>query len=468
MTDCCIYTRMSNDPDADTAEAGAGVARQEQDCRKLAARLGWTVTEVYSDNDISAYTGKTRPRFEAMLDAIKRGQYDALICWHTDRLTRSMKDLERVIEVCDAAEVPIRTVNGGDLDVSTATGKMLARILGSVSRQESEHKSERQRRANIQRAEAGGWWSSHRVFGYEPDGTVRESEAALIRQAAADVLTGVSVRAIARRWNERGVTTVAGKEWNNRNLKPVLVNPRYAALRTYHGKVVGPGNWPAVLDLDTHHGLVAVLADRSAGPATVNYERKYVGSRRYICGRCGARMHHTVSANKQGRRWHRYVCTAAAHLGRSQPELDAYVEAVALTYMKDSDRLARILGTHHDTGGPDPAELRARRAALTAQKDELATLFTEGVLDGPAVRRESAKLATKISALDAALAETARRSPLADMLSEGLDELDQRWAAASPDIKGKVIDELFTVVVNPAPKGRYFKPEYIDLIEAGR
>lgn len=51
-----------------------------------------------------------------MLDAIKRGEYDALICWHTDRLYRSIKDMERVIEVCEAADVPIRTVNGGDLD----------------------------------------------------------------------------------------------------------------------------------------------------------------------------------------------------------------------------------------------------------------------------------------------------------------------------------------------------------------
>ena len=68
------------------------------------------------------------------------------------------------------------------LDPSTATGKMLARILGSVSRQESEHKAERQRRANIQRAEAGGWSSSHRVFGYTMDGELVPDEADLVRQ----------------------------------------------------------------------------------------------------------------------------------------------------------------------------------------------------------------------------------------------------------------------------------------------
>ena len=132
-----------------------------------------------------------------------------------------------------------------------------------------------------------------------------------------------------------------------------------------------------------------------------------------------------------------------------------------LEYLRDTTKLHTILAARKGKDG-DPAELRARRAALMAQKDELATLFADGVLDGPAVRRESGKLAQKIGALDAALADLARRSPLAELLCEGVDKLDERWAAASPDIKGKILDELVTVVVNPAPKGPYFQPEYIE------
>lgn len=471
MTEACIYTRISSDKNKDKTGPdgeGLGVARQEEDCRALADGLGWNVAAdaVYEDNDISAYSGAHRPRFEAMLDAIKRGQYDVLVCWHTDRMYRSIKDLERVIEVCDAAGVGIRTVNGGDLDLGNATGKMVARILGSVARQESEHKAERQKRANIQRAEAGGWWSSHRVFGYDADGTIREAEAVLIRQAAADVLTGVSMRAIARRMNEQGSVTSAGKPWNNVNLKRVLVNPRYAGLRVYKGKVIGPGDWQAIIDADTHAGVVAVLSDPSRGPATVNYERRYIGSRRYVCGRCGAPMHHTVSSESSGKRFDRYACTAAAHLSRSQPELDALVEKVALDYMRDAKTLKKVLAAAAKKGGTaaDPAALRTRRAALQAQKDELATMFTEGILDGPAVRRESAKLSEKIGTIDAALADMARRSPLADLLADGTDKLDARWAEATPDMRGKIIDEMFVVVVNPAPKGRYFKPEFIEFL----
>jgi DNA invertase Pin-like site-specific DNA recombinase len=60
-----------------TGEALA-VARQEQECRALAERLGLEVVAVYSDNDISATSGKVRPGFETMLDA----KPEAIVAWH--------------------------------------------------------------------------------------------------------------------------------------------------------------------------------------------------------------------------------------------------------------------------------------------------------------------------------------------------------------------------------------------------
>ncbi len=78
-----------------------------------------------------------------MLDDMKAGQFAALIVWHTDRLYRSMKDLERLIDVADASGTQLKTVQGGDLDLSTSAGRMLGRILGATARQESEHHAER-------------------------------------------------------------------------------------------------------------------------------------------------------------------------------------------------------------------------------------------------------------------------------------------------------------------------------------
>jgi Recombinase len=254
--------------------------------------------------------------------------------------------------------------------------------------------------------------------------------------------------AIARQWNAAGITSTRGAAWNTSRIKRLLLNPRYAGLRAYRGAVVDPGTWQPILDADTHAGLVAVLKDKSRGFA-VSYERKYLGSHRYVCGVCGAKMEHSVSTHADGRRFSRYRCTASTHLSRTQPELDAYVESVVLAYLSDEERLHKILAEKRNDVDVDG--LRTRRTALAAQKDELATLFTDGVLDGPAVRRESSKLTTSIAAIDTTLADAARRNPVAELIADGPEMLEKRWAALSPDLKGKIIDEIFTVTVNPSP-----------------
>ena len=58
-----VYTRISQDATGQRA----GVTRQLEDCEALADRLGWEVTHRYDDNDLSAYSGRTRPGFEAVL-----------------------------------------------------------------------------------------------------------------------------------------------------------------------------------------------------------------------------------------------------------------------------------------------------------------------------------------------------------------------------------------------------------------
>src|SRR5262249_47107225 len=75
-----IYCRISQDSEG----RALGVKRQEADCRALAERKGWPVGEVYIDNDLGAYSGKPRPAYRAMLEALKAAAVDAVIVWHLD------------------------------------------------------------------------------------------------------------------------------------------------------------------------------------------------------------------------------------------------------------------------------------------------------------------------------------------------------------------------------------------------
>src|SRR3954447_23762852 len=92
-----IYARISRDREG----AGLGVERQEADCRALAKRLGWEVVAVYVDNDISAYSGKPRPQYRAMLDAVRARQVQGIVAWHSDRLHRRPTELEEFITLAE-------------------------------------------------------------------------------------------------------------------------------------------------------------------------------------------------------------------------------------------------------------------------------------------------------------------------------------------------------------------------------
>ena len=73
-----------------------------QDCELLCAQRGWDVVAVLVDNDMSATSGKRRPGFEEALRLLADGTVDVLVSWHLDRLQRTPKDLERLL---DAAQV---------------------------------------------------------------------------------------------------------------------------------------------------------------------------------------------------------------------------------------------------------------------------------------------------------------------------------------------------------------------------
>jgi site-specific DNA recombinase len=461
-----IYTRISADPKGEEA----GVERQLKGCKQLAKKLGGRIVATFSDNDASAYSAKTRPDFEVLLSAIANREFQVLVVWHVDRLYRSMRDLERIIEAAEAGGVTIRTVNSGDLDLSTSAGRMVARILGSVARQESEHHAERRRLANRERAISGHWRKEgSRPFGYTKDGTPLGPEAGMLRRAAKDVLGGKSLHSIAREWNESGVTTVRGVRWTNLHIRRVLTNPRIAGLRVHQGEVVGTGLWEPIVEETTWRGLCAFLSDRSR-KNTVAFERRYMGSGTYQCGvpGCGRRLY---ASHPHGRdRSMIYTCRPTGHLGRNGAALDDYVERIVIGYLERNGVGQDLRNAENNV---DIDALRTERDALAAQKDQLATLLRKQVLTVAGVERESAVLTAQIDEIDRKLAATVGTHPVVALLTDGDEEIDpediekliEKWKAASPDRSGKVINALFDVIVNPARPGqRTFDPDLIDIV----
>lgn len=433
-----LYTRISKD----ATGLGAGVARQEQDCRAKAEANGWTVARVYSDNDTSAYSGTPRPGYRQLLNDIKTGALDAVLVWHVDRLYRRTTELEEFIAICQPRNVPTYTVQSGPLDLATPSGRMVARTLGSVSQYESEQKAERQRRANRQRAEAGRHFGTRRPFGFELDGvTVRPDEAEAVRQACADVLAGKSLASIARDWNARGfVTPQAANDWTSSVLRRTLQTERLAGVKTYRGQIVRDTDgmpveaaWPAVVDLETWHAVQGFLSSRT--PSWPGASRQLLsGVAR--CAVCDAVIHSGGSRN--GRR--RYRCSQkGGHAYREAEPIDEYVSDVAIARLARPDAVDLFAAAKD---APDVAEIQREIVALNVRRDAMAEGFADGSVTLSQFKAANAKLAARIEELEATL-PTRSLPALVDLVSAR--DPREVWSTLSDDIRRQVIDALMIV-----------------------
>lgn len=152
-----IYTRISRD---DEGEA-LGVARQRTDCERLADLRTWQPVKVYEDNDVSAFKRNVvREEFELMLKDLKAGLIDGVVSYDLDRLARQPQDLERLIEIYDdRPRLEFATVTN-DVNLGTADGRTMARIMVAFANKSSHDTSRRLKRKHLELAQQGK--SNHR------------------------------------------------------------------------------------------------------------------------------------------------------------------------------------------------------------------------------------------------------------------------------------------------------------------
>lgn len=457
-----IYCRISQDREG----AGLGVERQREDCEKLAASLGWEVLDVITDNDVSAYSGKPRPGYRKLMARIDSGEIDAVLAWHTDRLHRSPRELEDYIALCERRGISTRTVTAGELDLSTPNGRAAARTLGAWARAESEHKSERIRRKHEQSAMAGRWRGGGRPFGWDvaADGsaTLNEAEAAIVRDAAAAILSGVSLGSIIADLNGRGVMTSRGKRWAYTQLRQVLERPRNAGHSELRGEIVGKSTWPAILDDETWRAVVALLRNPARRKSQSNRVRHLL-SGIAVCGGgtdgdCGGIMRPSgVGSGPKTRRVTRtvYRCTepGIGHVSRAVEPLDDLVSRLVIARLNAAD-VGDLLAP--DEPGADVTGLTQQAAALRQRLNDLTDMFAAGEIDRAQLARANAKVRDSLEVTEQQMATAARGLALAEF-SRGRPAQDV-WDALTIERRRQVVAELARVVVLPQRRGRDFDP----------
>lgn len=453
-----IYARISQD----AAGLELGVTRQEQDCRAEAKSRGWEVVGVYADNDVSATRSKSRPEYERMLRDVRSGHLQAVVVWDIDRLTRTPREIEDVIDFADEYGLALANV-GGDIDLSTSDGRMMARIKGALARAETEKMGKRLQRRFLQKAELGephgrSPYGYRRVDGRDvPD----EAEAAVVREAARRVLAGESLRSVCATFKEQEIPGPASPKWNSTILRQILVRPSNAGLRQYRGQIIGNSTADPILGVDTHERLVALLTDPSRKQNHAGPDPKYLLGGIARCGLCGGCMRRLVGRIQKladgstKRQPAAYGCSACFKVRRNQEAVDSLVESVVVARLSDPDVANALL-----VAG-DPRGAREAQAALDAIDAKLAVAadqFTDDVLTAEQLRRITTRLRSERAIAERQL-QAARPNDRLAAVATG--DVLAKWRAAPVAVKREVIETLMTVTILPTGSGRRFDPKSV-------
>lgn len=459
LRDGVLYLRKS--------KGRAGIARQDRECRAYAKRTRIRIVEVFTDEDSTAFAkvGQERARRDDYLKMLKMLRADqrtpplSVVAWHADRLHRRVDETNDFIETAAAGGNLVETPRSGVYDLSTSTGRK--RLLQDAldAQFEVDHLIERLDASKLEAANEGRWLGGRRPFGFSDDGVTHlPEEADAIRWACGAVLAGVSIAAVAREWNRRGLLTprlkdVGGKEWTANAARQTLLRPRNAGLMVHRGQIIEttlPGRhaeWEPIVAEETWRAAVHVLTDPGRR-TTIGPTPRWLGSGIYRCGVCGATMRVANATGARRKNGKVYVCRMSKHLVRDQPLLDEFVSSVIVARLSKPDAADLLLTDDR----PDLDALRASLITEQAGLEDWRRLAEAGEVTALSFARAEKAALARIEAIRGEMAHVDRAPILRDLIEA--DDVAVAWKGLPLDRQRAVVRLMAAVTVQRARPGR--------------
>lgn len=216
-----IYIRVSTE---DQAREGFSLGEQLEKLQDLCKYKGYEVYKVYEDAGISA-KNKNRPMFQEMMNDMRCGRINMIIAYKLDRITRSTRDLEKLIDELANYSCGLECAVD-DINTDTANGKFFTRMLTVLSQLEIERTSERTKFGMVG-AIKSGHIPGKTPLGYKRDNkklALDEETAPTIKKMFDLYLEGKSYTKIANIFNE---DNELNKKWRDNSVQSLLNNSLY-------------------------------------------------------------------------------------------------------------------------------------------------------------------------------------------------------------------------------------------------
>jgi site-specific DNA recombinase len=450
---CAVYTRKSTEEGLEQEFNTLDAQRESAEAfvRSQAAE-GWTcLPDCYDDG---GFTGGNmeRPALRRLLADVAAGKVDCVVVYKLDRLSRSLLDFARMMQVFEEHRVAFVSVTQ-QFHTATSMGRLVLNVLLSFAQFEREIIAERTRDKVAATRRKGKWTGGTPPLGYDLDPrggrlVVNAEEAARVREVFElyqehEALLPV-VRELARRgWVNKRRRTQGGRDtgglpFDKTSLHRLLTNVLYAGRVRYKDEVHG-GEQPALVEPETFDRAQELLGRRApeAGPpARGGPVALLKGLLRCAC--CGRAMTPAHTTRKGARRYRYYVCTAAQKRGwdtcPSKAVPAAPIEQVVVGQLRalgrDRVALAGVLAQVRAEDDARLAEVESERVALeresAGRQAELRRLPAEvgGGADGGGAASRLAELQQRVGPVEE---RVARLRLQADALRQG--RLDEAQAA---------------------------------------
>mgnify|MGYP004531630847 FL=1 len=300
---CGIYMRVSTE---DQAREGFSLPEQKERLEAYCKFNNYKIVEYYTDAGISAKTGNHRPEYDRMLEDGIQGKINMIIALKLDRITRSTRDWETLMDYLEKYNVNIAFVND-DINTTTANGKMVSRIMMSVSQNEIERTSERTI-IGLEGAIKQGHIPARAPLGYKhidkklvPDPLTKD----IVIRIYNLYFEGLTYNTIAKLFNKEKVLDKTN--WKDTSILKIITNVIYKGDYIQGKATRNPRYFPDVVE-----PIVSKELWDSCQAQKKKNQRNYMRSQTYIflqklkCPKCGRILAGGASHKIKADKWYYY------------------------------------------------------------------------------------------------------------------------------------------------------------------